>query len=222
MNFFELVKRSPDVLDLYLEKARKFQYNFFFNTEDDTIFFHELLEKVFYPDGITVEAFHQLVSTSKMTEFSFQAASSFKTWVYFLTKTLSDQLPEALVPQLWDRVSKCAYPTAFQQSLSNHPPRNLKDFAKTIENRATVFRDREPTNGLRQQSTTLSYASASDRSPTDAPRLMQTTSTTPGYRDRGRAVHNISTRDSSNGRTFENSPPDLNDHYEDYEDSEDD
>jgi len=141
MNFYELVKRSPDVLELYLEKARKFQYNFFFNMEDDTIFFHELLDRVFYPDGVTVEAFNQLVSSKKMTEFTFQAASSFKTWIYYLTKTLCDQLPEALIHQLWDRVSRNAFPNSFQYSLLSHPPRNLKDFAKTIEARAAIFRD---------------------------------------------------------------------------------
>ena len=65
--------------------------------------------------------------------------------MYFLAKTLSDQLPDALVPQLWDRVAHNAYPHAFQYSLLSHPPRNLKDFAKTIEARALIFKDVPPT-----------------------------------------------------------------------------
>ena len=145
MIFFQLVQRSPDVLELYLEKARKIQFNFAFTSDDDTVFFQELLDFVFFPDGITIEAFHQLVASKKMLEFSLQSAASFKAWVYFLAKTLSDQLPDALVPQLWDRVAQNAYPHAFQYSLLSHPPRNLKDFAKTIEARALIFKDVPPT-----------------------------------------------------------------------------
>ena len=108
MHFFQLVQRSPDVLELYLEKARKIQFNFAFTSDDDTVFFQELLDFVFFPDGITIEAFDQLVASKKMLEFSLQSAASFKAWVYFLAKTLSDQLPDALVPQLWDRVAQNA------------------------------------------------------------------------------------------------------------------
>jgi len=114
ISFYQLLLRSPDVLELYLEKARRLHVQFEFNSEDDTIFFRELLDYVFFPDGITVSAFQQLVSMERMSEFTSKSAAKFKTWVYFLKKTLNDHLPLALLQQLWDRVARCAFPPAFQ------------------------------------------------------------------------------------------------------------
>ena len=225
LTFLENVDRSPDVRELYLEKARKETYpSFDFTRDDDTVFFTELIQHVFYPDGITVAIFNNIVATHKMSEFSIQSASTYKIWIFFLVRVLHDHLPDSLTPQLWEKVAKNAFPPGFQYSLLSHPPRTLKDFPKTIETRAAVFRDRKPSNGLRQQSVTPNYIAVSDRSPpVDASRLMHTTSPMPGFRDRGRTVNNISTRDAcSHCRTSEHSTPDCpllrDDHSEDSED----
>ena len=71
--------------------------------------------------------------------------------IFFLVRVLHDHLPDSLTPQLWDKVAKNAFPPGFQHSLLAHPPRTLKDFPKTIETRAAVFRDREPSNIFRQR-----------------------------------------------------------------------
>ena len=202
ISFYDLMSRSPDVLELYLEKARRTNVHFVFNTEDDIEFFRELLDHVFHPDGITVSAFNQLVAVEKMTEFSPQAAARFKTWVYFLTKIFHLHLPDSLVPQLWDRVSKNAFPTGFQYSLLNYPPRSLKDFAKTIEARASVFRDNNDGHGQFHHPSTPNRSSQFSA---DTARSSQTTSFSPANRDR-RPVNNVTTRDTcSRCRTSEHS-----------------
>ena len=89
-----------------MEKARRTNVHFVFNTEYDIEFFRELLDHVFHPDGITVSAFNQLVAVEKMTEFTPQAAARFKTWVYFLTEIFYLHLPDNLVPQLRDPFPK--------------------------------------------------------------------------------------------------------------------
>ena len=71
LTFLEIVDRAPDVRELYLEKARKETYpSFDFTRDDDTVFFTQLIQHVFYPDGITVAVFNNIVSTNKMSEFS--------------------------------------------------------------------------------------------------------------------------------------------------------
>jgi len=151
LTFLEIVDRSPDVRELYLEKARKETYpSFDFTRDDDTVFFTELIQHVFHPDGITVAIFNNIVATHKMFEFSIQAASVYKIWIFFLVRTLRDHLPETLVSQLWDKVARNAFPSSFQYSLLSHPPRTLKDFPKTIETRASLFRD--TTNSPRHDS----------------------------------------------------------------------
>ena len=84
LTFLEIVDRSPDVRELYLEKARKETYpSFDFTRDDDTVFFTELIQHVFYPDGITVAVFNNIVATHKMSEFSIQSASVYKIWIFF-------------------------------------------------------------------------------------------------------------------------------------------
>ena len=224
LTFLDIVERSPDVLEIYLEKARKNAYpSFDFSRDDDTVFFTELIQHVFHPDGITISVFNEIVATKKMSEFSIQSASAYKIWIFFLVRVLHEHLPDSLTSQLWDKVAKNAFPSGFQYSLLSHPPRTLKDFPKTIETRAAAFRDREPSNGLRQQSVNSNYVASSDRSsPVDASRLMHTTSPMPGFRDRGRTVNNISTRDtclhcSTSEQSTANFPL-LHDHSEDSED----
>ena len=143
---------------------------------------------------------------------------------FFLVRVLHDHLPDSLTQQLWEKVAYNAFPPAFQQSLRNNPPRLFKDFPKAIETRAAVFRDREPSNNLRQNSANSTYAAVSDRSPPiDASRLLHTTNPMSGFRDRARTVNNISTRDAcSHCRTSEHSTldcPFLHDHSEDSEDT---
>ena len=159
-----------------------------------------------------------------MSEFSIQSASAYKIWIFFLVRVLHDHLPDSLTQQLWEKVAYNAFPPAFQQSLRNNPLRLFKDFSKAIETRAAVFRDREPSNNLRQNSANSTYAAVSDRSPpVDASHLLHTTSPMSGFRDRARTVNNISTRDAcSHCRTSEHSTldcPFLHDHSEDSEDT---
>ncbi len=94
--------------------------------------------------------FNNIVATHKMSEFSIQSASVYKIWIFFLVRALRDHLPETLVSQLWDKVARNAFPSSFQYSFLSHPPRTLKDFPKTIETRASLFRD--TTNSLRHDS----------------------------------------------------------------------
>ena len=81
-----------------------------------------------------------------------------------------------------------------------------------------------PLQALRTNTVNPSYIAVSDRSsPVDASRLIHTTSPMPGFRDRGRTVNNISTRDAcSHCRTSEHSTPDCpllrDDHSKDSED----
>jgi len=225
LTFLDIVERSPDVLEIYLEKAIKNTYSSFeYTRDDDTVFFTELIQHVFHPDGITISVFNEIVATKKMSDFSIQSASAYKIWIFFLVRVLHDHLPDSLTPQLWDKVAKNAFPPGFQHSLLAHPPRTLKDFPKTIETRAAVFRDREPSNIFRQQSATSNYAAGSDRSPpVDTSRLLHTTSPMPGFRDRGRLINNISTRDTCvHCCTSERSTPDCPFLHDNFEDSEDD
>jgi len=223
LTFLDIVERSPDVLEIYLEKAIKNTYpSFEFTRDDDTVFFTELIQHVFHPDGITISVFNEIVATKKMSEFSIQSASAYKIWIFFLVRVLHDHLPDSITPQLWDKVAKNAFPPGFQHSLLAHPPRTLRDFPKTIETRAAVFRDRETSNSFCQQSATSTHTAGSDRSPpVDASRLLHS-SPMPGLRDRGRTINNISTRDVCfHCRTSEHSTPDcplLHDHSEDSED----
>ena len=83
LTFLEIVERAPDVLEIYLDKARKNTYpSFNFTRDDDTVFFTELIEHVFHPDGMTISVFNEIVATKRMSEFSIQSASAYKIWIF--------------------------------------------------------------------------------------------------------------------------------------------
>jgi hypothetical protein len=109
LTFIEILQKSPSIVIIFREKIRLTEptfYNFSPHLSDLELF-REILSKVFYPYGFTVEAFQLLISANPMTvPITLQTAYSYALFIKDVTEALESNLPQAatLVLKCWEIV----------------------------------------------------------------------------------------------------------------------
>ena len=141
-SFFSLLLKSPNVLAIYRKKAAKTRHGYDFTPDlmDDTEMFAAIFQDVFFPEGITVDAYKQLLLSKRMYgTFSLQKASLFSFHVYTITTNLRAHLPDHLIAACWKEVAHSVADTDFRYSLLTQNPSSFDHFWTTIEDRSKLM-----------------------------------------------------------------------------------
>ena len=141
LSFSSLLRQSPAVMSIYLIRARKSNQSFTFTSDlSDDACFTEILTTVFYPDGITVDAFKQLIQAKRMLgAFSIQKAAALSIHVFSIIQALNGHLPPHHVTACWTQTAHAVQDNGFRYSLLTQNPLNYESFWSTIDNRARIY-----------------------------------------------------------------------------------
>ena len=159
LSLYGYVQTSPAVYDLYLRKAKSQDPSFTFTITDNSLFFSELLDHVFFPNGFDIAAFDMLIKDKRMKSFSILSAGQYAFDVNLILLSLQSQLKTINSSDLWNVVSMHVSPPQFQKFLQKRLPPSQKQFltyidqsAKLFDQRVTMdFDIRRDTNQLAQQ-----------------------------------------------------------------------
>jgi hypothetical protein len=161
LKFSVLLRQSPSVMSIYLIRARTRNqiFSFNFNLHDEECF-TEILTTVFYPDGITVDAYRQLIHAKRMLgPFSIQKAAVLSIHVFSVIQALHGHLPEHHISACWTQTAHAVQDAAFRYSLLTQHPRTFENFWSTIDNRARIFSDQHsPSSPSLSTSDTSQYS----------------------------------------------------------------
>ena len=141
LSFAQLLRQSPAVMSIYLIRARTRNESFKFTSDlSDDACFTEILTTVFYPDGITVDAFKQLIQAKRMLgPFSIQKAAALSIHVFSIIQALNGHLPPHHVTACWTQTAHAVQDNGFRYSLLTQHPLNYESFWSTIDNRARIY-----------------------------------------------------------------------------------
>jgi hypothetical protein len=119
LSFAQLLRQSPAVMSIYLIRARTRNESFKFTPDlSDDACFTEILTTVFYPDGITVDAFKQLIQAKSMLgPFSIQKAAALSIHVFSIIQALNGHLPPHHVTACWTQTAHAVQDNGFRYSL---------------------------------------------------------------------------------------------------------
>lgn len=107
-NFAHTLSKSPSIFRIYLDKIKSTNPDFILPPHlSDSDLLRELLSKVYYPDGFSIDGFQLLISANPMkTPITVQTAYEYALFIKDVTEALDSILPQAapLVLKCWDIV----------------------------------------------------------------------------------------------------------------------
>ena len=94
-----------EIFAFYIAQANIRKKNFEFTITDDTIFFQELIQFVFFPDGLKIIAFNKLVKEKALKRYTSIKAAKFMFFeVNKLVTALDFQLQMLLIKDVWQTI----------------------------------------------------------------------------------------------------------------------
>ena len=166
LTFLQVLQKSPSVFRIFLNKIRTTFPGFTFSPADSD--FHVLrnvLEKVFYPEGFTVEGFQLLISAYPMkTPITIQTAYEYALFVKDVLEALADILPKAATPisEFWRVVRNGIERThPIYHKLQSEHPQQYEFFYKSLERKINAFFESSPPSRVSADSNFSSLSASS-------------------------------------------------------------
>ena len=144
LSFLKVLLNSPSVFTIFSDKIHLLEPDFVFPPQSsDSFILKTILEKVFYPEGFTVEGFQLLVSAYPMkTPITIQSAYEYALFIKDVLSALKDILPTAATPisEFWrvvrngiDRNHSLYY------KLQSEHPQQYGFFYKSLERKIIAY-----------------------------------------------------------------------------------
>lgn len=151
LSFISILLKSPSIFQIFLEKIKLVDSSFSFDyTASDIQVLSTLLEKVFYPEGFTVEAFQLLISAYPMkTPITVQSAYEYALFIKDVTTSLASILPQAATPisQCWNVVlTGIEKGHILRHKLSSEHPQRFVHFYKCLDRKITSYFELTPSS----------------------------------------------------------------------------
>jgi hypothetical protein len=122
--------------------AKSHDLSFQFTITDNSLYFSELLDHVFFPHIFDIAAFDMLIKDKRMKSFSMLSAGQYAFDVNVIPLSLQSQRKSINTSDLWNVVSMHVSPPPFQKFLQKRLPPSQKQFLSDIDQSANQFDQR--------------------------------------------------------------------------------